>query len=95
MPFGLPLLTTMTTIDCVQMPLVSLSFQSFATMPSSTRRVTSGSSDRWTSSAFWPATTARLWSPEAPYEPLTSTSLPASVSLKASMTPSFACWRTE
>ena len=29
MPLGLPLLTTMTTIDCVQMPLVSLSFQSF------------------------------------------------------------------
>ena len=37
------------------MPLVSLSFQSSATMPSSTRRVTSGSSERWTSSASWPA----------------------------------------
>ena len=52
------------------MPLVSLSFQSSATRPSSTRRVTSGSSEKCTTSASAPATTARLWSPEAPYDGL-------------------------
>ena len=66
MPLGLPFWTTKTTTEVVQMPLVSLSFQSSATRPSSTRRVTSGSSERWTSSALAPATTARDWSPEAP-----------------------------
>ncbi len=63
---GLPVRTTMTTTDVVQMPLVSLSFQSSATRPSSTSFCTSGSRERWTSSASWPAMTARAWSPEAP-----------------------------
>ena len=38
---GLPSRTTNTTTEEVAMPLVSLSFQSSATSPSSTRRVTS------------------------------------------------------
>ena len=45
MPSGLPLRTTKTTTEEVAMPLVSLSFQSSATRPSSTRRVTSPSSE--------------------------------------------------
>ena len=95
MPLGLPFWTTNTTTEFVQMPLVSLSFQSSATRPSSTRRVTSGSRERWTSSALAPATTARDWSPEAPYDSLKLTSLPASVSWKAEITPLFACSSTE
>ena len=43
MPSGLPLRTTKTTTDEVAMPCVGVSFQSSATRPSSTRRVTSDS----------------------------------------------------
>ena len=39
MCFGLPLRTTMTTTDWVQMPLVALSFQSLADQPASTSLV--------------------------------------------------------
>ncbi len=42
-----------------------------------------------------PATTARLWSPEAPYDGSNSTPSPASVSLKSSKMPSFAASRME
>ena len=45
MPSGLPGRTTKTTTDEVAMPLVALSFQSSATRPSPTRRVTSVSSE--------------------------------------------------
>ena len=49
MPSGLPLRTTKTTTEEVAMPLVGVaSFQSSATRPSSTSRVTSVSSEKWT-----------------------------------------------
>ena len=92
---GLPLRTTNTTTDEVAMPLVALSFQSSATRPSSTSRVTSVSSEKWTTSASAPLTTARLWSPEAPYDGANSVSLPSSVSWNASKTGSLAVSITE
>jgi hypothetical protein len=92
---GLPLRTTKTTTDWVQMPLVSLFFQSSLTSPASTRRVTSGSREKWTSSASCPASTARLWSPDAPYDGRKVTPAPASVLWKPSMTAEFACSSTE
>ena len=63
---GLPLRTTKTTTEDVAMPLVALSFHVESTMPESTRRVTSVSSEKCTTSASRPPSTARLWSPEAP-----------------------------
>ena len=92
---GLPSRTTNETTDEVAMPLVSLSFQSSATRPASTRRVMSGSSEKCTRSASRPPSTARLWSPEAPYDVLKVTPLPSSVSLKASKTGALAASRTE
>ena len=38
---------------------------------------------KWTTEAGWPATTARLWSPEAPNELLKLTPLPSEVFSKA------------
>ena len=56
---------------------------------------TSGSSERCTSSAWRPPSTARLWSPEAPYDVVNLTSLPASVSWKSAITGSLAVFSTE
>src|SRR3954447_12657832 len=95
MPLGLPLRTTIATTDWVTTPLLGPDFQSSATSFSSTSLVTSGSSDKWTSSASSPAMTARLWSPDAPYEVLKVTSLPASVFWKSLRTCSLAVFRTE
>ena len=95
MPLGLPLRTTITTTDWVRMPLLALSFQSEATSFSSTSFCTSGSSERCTMSAFWPPSTARLWSPEAPYDCLKVTPEPAEVLLKSAMTCLLACSRIE
>ncbi len=39
--------------------------------------------EKWTIEAGWPATTARLWSPEAPKESLKLTPLPCGVFSKA------------
>jgi hypothetical protein len=77
--FGLPGRTMNETIDVVTRPLVGVWFHSGATMPASTRRVMSGSTENDTTSAFSPASTARLWSPEAPKEDLNSTPSPAVV----------------
>ena len=66
MPLGLPLRVTIATTDWVAMPLLAPLFQSWSTRFSSVSLVMSGSRDRWTSSAFRPAMTARAWSPEAP-----------------------------
>ena len=85
MPFGLPLRTAKTTTESVRIPLCSSAFQSGATMPAFTRRVMSGSSENSTTSAGWPASTARLWSPDAPNDLEKPTSLPASVFLYASI----------
>ena len=61
-------------------------FQFFGTRFFCTSRLTSGSSESATRSAGWPAATARAWSPEAPYDWLTSTPFPACVFWKAEMT---------
>ncbi len=92
---GLPLRTTNTTTDEVAMPLVGVSFQFSSTRPSPTRRVTSVSREKWTTSAAAPLSTARLWSPEAPYDVLNSASLPSSVFWKSSKTGSLAASSTE
>jgi hypothetical protein len=63
---GLPLRTTKVTTDVVTRPLFGPAFQSSATRPAFTSRVMSGSVENVTTSAFWPASTARLWSPDAP-----------------------------
>jgi hypothetical protein len=94
-PFGLPLRTTMTTTDWLAMPLVGPAFQSFATRPASTSRVMSLSREKCTMSAFWPAATARLWSPEAPYEALKVTPLPADVFAKSANSALLGCSRIE
>ena len=39
--------------------------------------------EKWTTDAGWPATTARLWSPEAPKELLKLMPLPSEVFSKA------------
>ena len=48
MPCGLPFGTTMTTTESYMMPLVALAFQSSATNPALTRRVTSPSREKLT-----------------------------------------------
>src|SRR3954453_4557936 len=93
--FGLPLRTTMATTDWVRMPLVGVLFQSAETCLLSTRRCTSGSSERGTTSAFCPPSTARLWSPDAPYDCWKVKPLPSLVLLKSAMTFLFACSRIE
>ena len=55
-------------------------------MPSLTSRVMSGSSEKATTSAGNPDSTARLWSPEAPKDSVKVMSLPCGVPWKALMT---------
>ena len=62
---GLPGRTAKTTTESVTMPLYSFWFQSSSTSPASMRRVMSGSSEKPTTSAARPASTARLCSPDA------------------------------
>src|SRR3954471_1438512 len=83
--FGLPLRTTSETTDPNGMPLVASAFQSLATLLPLTRRLTSGSTEKLTMSAGLPSTTARDWSPEAPYDVVTATPLPSGVAAKAGM----------
>src|SRR5689334_3247361 len=66
MCLGLPLRTTITTTESDTIPLVGPAFQSLATRPALTRRVTSGVVEKATMSAGCPAATARLCAPEAP-----------------------------
>ena len=82
MCFGLPGRTIRVTTESVTIPLYWFWSQSAETMPASTRRCMSGSSENSTTSAGWPDSTARLWSPDAPNELEKSTSLPSDVSLK-------------
>ena len=85
MLLGLPLRTAMTATEAVTMPPCTPAFQSVATMPSLTRRAMSGSSEKATTSAANPASTARLWSPEAPKDSVKVMSLPCAVAWKALM----------
>src|SRR4051812_25401686 len=84
-PLGLPLRTASTTTESVAMPLYWSLSQLSETLPAFTRRVTSGASDSSTTSAASPPSTARLWSPDAPYDSLMVTPAPAGVFWKAGM----------
>ena len=84
--FGLPSRTTSVTTEPKGMPLVTSVFQSLATLPALTKRVMSGSTEKFTRSAGLPSTTPRDWSPEAPYEVITCTPLPSSEALNAGIT---------
>src|SRR5438105_2147315 len=66
--FGLPLRTTRTTSEFVRMPFVGPEFQLASTMSSLTSRVMSVCNEKFTTSAARPLSTARLWSPDAPYD---------------------------
>ena len=66
MPLGLPLRVTIVTTEPNGMPLCSSGFQSSSTRPDFTRRVTSGSTEKFTMSVGRPDSTLRDWSPEAP-----------------------------
>ena len=83
--FGLPLRTTNETTEVVTRPLVGVVFQSLFTSPASTRRVMSGSVENVTTSAGWPASTARDWSPDAPNDVLNCVPLPSAVPWKSGM----------
>ncbi len=63
---GLPFRVTIVTTEPNGIPLCSLEFQSSATSPASTRRVTSGSTEKLTMSVGRPDSTLRDWSPDAP-----------------------------
>src|SRR5450755_2065544 len=83
--FGLPLRTTSTTTESLEIPLSGLASQFCATIPSLTKRVTSGVVENATTSAGWPESTARLCEPEAANEDEKPTPLPAGVWAKASV----------
>src|SRR5437764_4092739 len=90
MCFGLPFRSTNTTTERVTIPchrfLLQLGLTSFAF----TSVVTSGSSENATTSACRPFTTACAWSPDAPYDCVKLTPLPAFVLPKASMSCAYA-----
>src|SRR3954453_13592590 len=70
-PLGLPLRTTNETSDVVTKPPLPpaasvCDTQWEGTSLGSTSLSTSGASEKATTSAFWPAATARLCSPDAP-----------------------------
>src|SRR6516162_3584871 len=79
MCLGLPLRTTSTTTESLENPFSGLAFQPLATIPSLTRRVTSGVVEKATTSAGWPESTARLCEPEAPNDCPKLIPLPAEV----------------
>ena len=85
MCFGFPLRTTITTTERVTIPLYLFAFQFFATSPALTSVCTSGSSERSTTSAGRPLTTACAWSPDGPYDCVKDTPWPAGVFWKAGM----------
>src|SRR5207302_11184451 len=68
MCFGLPLRVASTTTELVTNPWYLSLFQLASTLPAFTSLSTSGASERATTSALRPASTARSWSPDAPYD---------------------------
>src|SRR5258708_31756538 len=66
MCLGFPGRTPSATTESVTMPFVGPESQPAATMPALTNRVTSGASEKLTTSAGCPAATARLWVPQGP-----------------------------
>src|ERR1044072_7810553 len=77
--FGLPSRTMKTTTERVTMPLYLSLFHLCATSFFWTSDVMSGASENATTSALRPDATARLCSPDAPYDCENDTSLPAAV----------------
>src|SRR3954451_18412898 len=92
---GLPLRVPSTTTELVTMPLYWLAFQLLATRLAFTSRVMSGSREKATTSALRPLATARLWSPEAPYDVVKVTFLPSGVAWYALMMSVYAAWGVE
>src|SRR5205807_8532710 len=66
MCLGLPLRTTNTTTESLEIPFSGLAFQLPETIPALTSRVRSGSTENATMSAGCPVATARLCDPDAP-----------------------------
>ena len=84
MPFGLPLRTMNDTSEVDTKPSYGVALVQFlSTRPASTSLSTSGASEKFTTSAFRPPSTARLCSPDAPNELLKVTPLPSVVFWKA------------
>src|SRR5437763_4994215 len=83
MCFGLPLRTTKTTTESLEIPFCGLASQLLETIPALTRRDMSGSVEKATTSAGCPLATARLCEPEAPNDWLNATPLPVLVRSKA------------
>ncbi len=85
--FGLPLRTTSATTEPNGGVLLlgACSFQSSSTRPAFTRRVMSGSTEKFTTSAGTRRATLRDWSPEAPYDAEKPMSWPSGVSRNAGM----------
>ena len=81
--FGLPSRTANTTTESVTMPLYDCLFHFASTRPALTSTSMSGASESATMSALSPATTARAWSPEAPYDCVNETPSPSGVFWKA------------
>src|SRR5258707_14622646 len=79
MCFGFPSRTTSTATESVTIPLYDCLFQLASTSPALTSTSTSGASERLTMSAGRPATTARVWSPDAPYDCVKLTPAPPGV----------------
>src|SRR6185369_9540536 len=91
---GLPLRTAITTTELEISPLVLSAFQ-LASTNLGTSLVMSGSSEKVTKSAFWPAATALLSVPLAPNVSENFTPLPASVCWNAGSNASYAGFGTE
>src|SRR5215207_198916 len=83
--FGFPDRVPITTTESVTKPLYWFWFQLASTMPAWTSLVMSGSSENSTTSAVWPACTARLCSPDPPYDWVKVMFLPVVVFWKALM----------
>jgi len=88
MCFGLPLRTTITTTESLEIPCSGLASQSLATIPSFTSRLMSGSVENATTSAGCPESTARLCEPEAPNDCPNVTPLPTEVWANAAVSAS-------
>src|SRR6185312_3070056 len=90
MCLGLPLRTMITATELVTNPCVAFWFQLEDTKPAFTSRVTSGSSEKFTTSAFKPPATERLWSPEGPKDWLKLIPLPSLVAPNAGISEAYA-----
>src|ERR1700704_1877515 len=88
MCFGLPLRTTSTTAESLEIPFSELASQLLPTIPLLTRRVMSGVVENATTSAVCPESTARLCEPEAPNDWLNETPLPPEVCANAEVSAS-------